>query len=216
MASITDKRLIFILGNDGAGKTTAAAALALLASRQGKRVLVVSTDPGQRLGHTFAWEIGEQGAAVCAGVHALEIDSAKEETLFERICTLIEDAEDYYDLVIFDNAPMASATTDLSSECQALFERCQRRFQNPDNTALLFVMTADSASVKSAASALESLSASALPLQGLLINKTLPENSPISGKLSEHPQYCLPLMPTEIHGIGALQQIAVLLQQSGL
>lgn len=216
MSSMTDKRLIFILGNDGAGKTSVSAALALLASRRGKRVLVVSSDQGHRLGYAFDWEIGEQGAAVCAGVHALEIEAVKEEALFERICRLVEDAEDYYDLVIFDNVPAhpTLATTETSSECLELYERCQRRFQNAQHSAFLFVATPDSASIANADSAVRSLQDASFPLHGLLFNKVSDESVEDTYPLLT--SFRLPLMPTEIHGIGVLQQVAVQLDQSGV
>jgi len=44
MTSLLDHRLLFVTGKGGVGKTTVAAALALLASRQGKRTLVCEVD----------------------------------------------------------------------------------------------------------------------------------------------------------------------------
>ncbi|MGB2065531.1 MAG: ArsA family ATPase [Marinomonas gallaica] len=129
MSSITDKRLILVGGHHGVGKTTLAAALALLLSRRGQRVLVISADSANSLSDAFDWQIGEVGAAVCAGVHALEIaPSAAVKTyieggiaqqkplsewspelieiaVLERIGRLIDDAEEYYDTIILDWAP---------------------------------------------------------------------------------------------------------------
>jgi anion-transporting ArsA/GET3 family ATPase len=44
MTSLLDRQLVFVTGKGGVGKTTVAAALALLASRHGKRTLVCETD----------------------------------------------------------------------------------------------------------------------------------------------------------------------------
>lgn len=53
MTSLLDRRLVFISGKGGVGKTTVAAALALLASHQGKRTLVCEVDPKGDLAATF-------------------------------------------------------------------------------------------------------------------------------------------------------------------
>ena len=46
MQGLLDRQVLFFGGKGGVGKTTCAAAMALGASRVGKRVLLVSTDPG--------------------------------------------------------------------------------------------------------------------------------------------------------------------------
>ena len=48
-ASWLDRRMLVTVGTGGVGKTTVAAALALAAARRGKRALVVTIDPAQRL-----------------------------------------------------------------------------------------------------------------------------------------------------------------------
>lgn len=53
MTSLLDRRLVFISGKGGVGKTTVAAALALLSSQQGKRTLVCEVDPKGDLAATF-------------------------------------------------------------------------------------------------------------------------------------------------------------------
>jgi anion-transporting ArsA/GET3 family ATPase len=51
--SLLDRRLLFVTGKGGVGKTTVAAALALLAARQGKTTLVCETDGHGSLGPAF-------------------------------------------------------------------------------------------------------------------------------------------------------------------
>src|SRR5262249_31349181 len=47
--SILDRRLVFVTGKGGVGKTSIAAAMALLAARRGRRVLVWEMDPKHAL-----------------------------------------------------------------------------------------------------------------------------------------------------------------------
>jgi anion-transporting ArsA/GET3 family ATPase len=51
--SIFQKRLIIVAGKGGVGKSTVSAALALAASRGGKRVLVAEIHAGERMSHFF-------------------------------------------------------------------------------------------------------------------------------------------------------------------
>jgi anion-transporting ArsA/GET3 family ATPase len=51
--SILDRRLVFVTGKGGVGKTSVAAALAHLAARQGKRTLVCEMDAKGSLAAAF-------------------------------------------------------------------------------------------------------------------------------------------------------------------
>jgi anion-transporting ArsA/GET3 family ATPase len=48
-ASVLERRLHFVVGKGGVGKTTVSAALALMLARRGRRTLAVEMDPGGRL-----------------------------------------------------------------------------------------------------------------------------------------------------------------------
>jgi arsenite/tail-anchored protein-transporting ATPase len=96
MASLTrllDKRVLFFGGKGGVGKTTCASAMALAASRAGKRVLLVSTDPAHSTSDMFERPIGPEPVELLPNLHGLEIDGAFEteryvKTVKERISTL--------------------------------------------------------------------------------------------------------------------------------
>ena len=54
------KRLIFVLGKGGVGRTTMSAALGLLLARRGKRVLLFQSSTKERLGALFGKPVGEE------------------------------------------------------------------------------------------------------------------------------------------------------------
>ena len=50
---LADKRVVVVCGAGGVGKTTTSASLALMAAREGRRVLVITIDPSKRLAQTL-------------------------------------------------------------------------------------------------------------------------------------------------------------------
>ncbi len=58
------RRVLFIGGKGGVGKTATASAAALHQARQGRTVLVVSTDPAHNLGHLWERAVGDQTVAL--------------------------------------------------------------------------------------------------------------------------------------------------------
>ncbi len=86
MLNYLDKKIIFVGGKGGVGKTTLSSALALRAAEHGKKVLLVSTDPAHSLADAFDTAIGDHTTAVSAGVDALEIDpDAEVKAHIERV-----------------------------------------------------------------------------------------------------------------------------------
>lgn len=71
---LLQRRILFVGGKGGVGKTTTAAALGLLAADRGQRCLLVSTDPAHSLGDIFAQSIGDQEVLLASGLWGLEID----------------------------------------------------------------------------------------------------------------------------------------------
>ncbi|WP_424624570.1 ArsA-related P-loop ATPase, partial [Achromobacter marplatensis] len=69
-------RFFFFTGKGGVGKTSLACAAAVLLAEQGRRVLLVSTDPASNVGQVFGVDIGNHITAIAAvrNLSALEID----------------------------------------------------------------------------------------------------------------------------------------------
>jgi arsenite-transporting ATPase len=78
VGQLLDRRILFFGGKGGVGKTTSASATALAASRAGKRVLLVSTDPAHNTADILGRPIGPEVVEVQPNLHALEIDAARE------------------------------------------------------------------------------------------------------------------------------------------
>ena len=81
-------RFLFFTGKGGVGKTSIACATAIELTAQGKRVLLVSTDPASNVGQVFGITIGNQITAVTnvPNLSALEIDpQAAAQAYRERI-----------------------------------------------------------------------------------------------------------------------------------
>lgn len=78
LGTLLDRRVLFFGGKGGVGKTTCAAALALAASRSGRRALLVSTDPAHSTSDIFERQIGREEQEILPSLSALEVDSAFE------------------------------------------------------------------------------------------------------------------------------------------
>ena len=74
LALAAQRRVLFIGGKGGVGKTTVAASTALQQARAGRRVLLVSTDPAHNLGHLWNRSIGSNIVRLAAGLDGLELD----------------------------------------------------------------------------------------------------------------------------------------------
>lgn len=68
-------RVLLFTGKGGVGKTTVAAATAVMAARAGSRTLVMSTDPAHSLADSFGVPIGETPTQIAPGLWAEQIDA---------------------------------------------------------------------------------------------------------------------------------------------
>jgi arsenite-transporting ATPase len=81
---LLDREVLFFGGKGGVGKTTCAAAMALAASRLGRRVLLVSTDPAHSTSDIFERPIGADPVELQTNLWGLEIDAAAESARYVR------------------------------------------------------------------------------------------------------------------------------------
>jgi arsenite/tail-anchored protein-transporting ATPase len=82
MISVLDRRVVFFGGKGGVGKTTCSSAFSLAASRRGRRVLLVSTDPAHSTSDIFGQSIGTSPREIARGLSAIEIDADEESTRY--------------------------------------------------------------------------------------------------------------------------------------
>ncbi|CAN5391906.1 arsenite efflux transporter ATPase subunit ArsA [soil metagenome] len=111
-------RFLFFTGKGGVGKTSIACATAIHLGRNGKRVLLVSTDPASNVGQVFGLTIGNTITAISAvdGLSALEIDpeqaaEAYRERIIGPVRGLLPDAE----LQSISEQLSGSCTTEIAS-----------------------------------------------------------------------------------------------------
>jgi arsenite-transporting ATPase len=112
-AFLTDPpRFLFFTGKGGVGKTSIACASAVALAAQGKRVLLVSTDPASNVGQVFGLAIGNTITAIPAvdGLSALEIDPEQAAAAYrERIVGPVRG--------LLPEAEVAAITEQLSGSC---------------------------------------------------------------------------------------------------
>jgi arsenite-transporting ATPase len=84
MIALLDRDVVFFGGKGGVGKTTCSSAFALAASRRGRRVLLVSTDPAHSTADIFEQQIGPDAREIGPRLFALEIDAEREASRYVR------------------------------------------------------------------------------------------------------------------------------------
>jgi arsenite-transporting ATPase len=78
LLTLLDRQVVFFGGKGGVGKTTTSSAFALAASRRGRRVLLVSTDPAHSISDIFERRIGGREQELAPRLSAIEIDATTE------------------------------------------------------------------------------------------------------------------------------------------
>ncbi|MFD7843340.1 arsenical pump-driving ATPase [Nocardia sp. NPDC059764] len=105
-------RFLFFTGKGGVGKTSIACASAVALTKEGHKVLLVSTDPASNVGQVFGMSIGNTITEVpaVAGLSALEIDPEQAATAYrERIIGPVRG--------LLPDKELASITEQLSGSC---------------------------------------------------------------------------------------------------
>jgi anion-transporting ArsA/GET3 family ATPase len=78
VSALFDKRLVFVTGKGGVGKTTVAAALGLAAARAGKRTVVCEVARQERMSRAFHREgVGARETELADGLYAISVDPQK-------------------------------------------------------------------------------------------------------------------------------------------
>ncbi|RUO18837.1 ArsA family ATPase [Aliidiomarina haloalkalitolerans] len=123
-----DKRLLLVGGKGGVGKTTISSALALQAAAQGKKVLLISTDPAHNLADVFDCKVGSKARRIKDNLDALEIDpDAEAQAHLERIIAQMKQfvqpslyAEAERQLRLSANSPGAQEAALLERICREI------------------------------------------------------------------------------------------------
>lgn len=71
-------RILLYTGKGGVGKTSIAAATAVKLAKEGKKVLIMSTDQAHSLGDSFAVKLSNERTEICENLFATEIDCVEE------------------------------------------------------------------------------------------------------------------------------------------
>ena len=111
-------RFLFFTGKGGVGKTSIACATAITLARQGRTVLLVSTDPASNVGQVFGLTIGNTITAIpeVPGLSALEIDPDQAaEAYRERIVGPVRGLLPEAEVVSITEQLSGSCTTEIAS-----------------------------------------------------------------------------------------------------
>lgn len=73
--SLLDKKVIFVGGKGGVGKTTSSAALAVYFASLERKTLIISTDPAHSLGDALALELNHKATKINDYLDAIELNA---------------------------------------------------------------------------------------------------------------------------------------------
>jgi anion-transporting ArsA/GET3 family ATPase len=142
MADIFDKRLVFVTGKGGVGKTTVAAALGLAAARAGRRTIVCEVAQQERMSSVFRREgVGYSETRLETDLYAISIDP--ERSMEEYLRSQIKPSALYG--LLFDNRMFqyfAAATPGMRElvTIGKVWELAQFERRNPDAVPYDFVI----------------------------------------------------------------------------
>jgi arsenite-transporting ATPase len=114
----TPPRFVFFTGKGGVGKTSIACATAIHLAHNGKRVLLVSTDPASNVGQVLGVVIGNTITPIpqVPGLSALEIDPEHAASAYrERIIAPVRDLLPAIEITLMTEQLSGSCTTQVAS-----------------------------------------------------------------------------------------------------
>ncbi len=126
-------RFLFFTGKGGVGKTSVACATSLTLVSQGKKVLLVSTDPASNIAQVLGTSIGNTITAIPStpGLWALEIDPEEAAAAYrERIIAPVRGLLPEVELTLMAEQLSGSCTTEIAS-----FNEFTDLLANPELTA---------------------------------------------------------------------------------
>ena len=129
----TPPRFVFFTGKGGVGKTSVACATAIRLAHNGKRVLLVSTDPASNVGQVLGVVIGNTITPIpqVAGLSALEIDPEHAASAYrERIIAPVRNLLPAAEIALMTEQLSGSCTTEVAS-----FNEFTDLLANPEFTA---------------------------------------------------------------------------------
>ncbi|QHC50350.1 ArsA family ATPase [Billgrantia tianxiuensis] len=117
-------------------------------------------------------------------------------------------------------------------ERRRLFHRARRRIENAQESGFLFVMTPERLPILETARAVQALEAVKIPVAGTLVNRVLPDDADgeflrarreqeatylarIDEQFAHLPRPRLTLLPSDVQGIAALEELASRLESAG-
>ncbi|MCP8615472.1 ArsA family ATPase [Salirhabdus salicampi] len=122
MTNILEKKIVFVGGKGGVGKSTSAAALAMASAKQDKKTLLVSTDPAHNVGDIFHQDIGGKVKKIQPNLYALEVDPEIETKKY--ISTVKSNLKDMVKSTMMDEVhrQLDTLTTSPGTEEAAMFD----------------------------------------------------------------------------------------------
>jgi arsenite/tail-anchored protein-transporting ATPase len=134
-----DRHVLFFGGKGGVGKTTCASAFALAASKRGRRVLLVSTDPAHSTSDIFEQRIDAEPTKLSSSLYVMEIDATRESRRY--VDTVKEQIRQLFGHSILKEAKrqIDLAATMPGAEEVALFDRMGTLIRGDDERFDLIV-----------------------------------------------------------------------------
>lgn len=210
---------LFFTGKGGVGKTSLSCASAIRLARQGKKVLLVSTDPASNVGQVFSQTIGNTMTVIATvpGLSALEIDPQSAAQQYrERIVgpvrgqlpdSVVKSIEEQLsgacttEIAAFDEfTALLTDTALIAAYDHIIFDTAPT-----GHTRLILVSRAQKTTLDEVARTHQELAAIGLSRQYLVINGVLPEREALHDALAaaiyRHEQEALVAMPAVLQDL---------------